>query len=136
LALGALGGYALGRFGVRQLFDRHGRWLGLRLNRLKQLELVVDCWGWPMLILSRSILAVVASGVNFPAGVSRRQLRMFLTYDVVGRLIWTATFVGLGYFLESSAEGAADVVSSLSGVVGLAGLAALMSLRRQRLSSP
>jgi MYXO-CTERM domain-containing protein len=88
-----------------------------------------------MLILSRSILAVAASCVNFLAGVSRQRLRLFLTYDLAGRLIWTAAFVGLGYYLEYTAEGAADVVSGLSGVVGLAGLAALatlLSLRRQR----
>ncbi|MBV9328462.1 MAG: DedA family protein [Chloroflexi bacterium] len=132
---GDLGGYALGRFGGRQLADRHGRWWGLRPSHLKQLELLVDSWGGPMLILSRSILAVVASCVNFLAGVSRQQLGMFLAYDIAGRLIWTAGFVGLGYYLENTAEGAADVVSSLSGLVGLAGLAALvtvLSSRRRR----
>ena len=132
---GDLTGYALGRFGGRQLADRHGHWLGLRPRRLEQLELAVERWGGVMLILSRSILAIVASCVNFLAGVSRQQLRVFLTYDLAGRLIWTATFVGLGYFLANTAEGAADVASSMSGLVGLAGLATLamlMSVRRHR----
>ena len=136
---GDLLGYGAGRFGGGELTRRHGHWLGLRGQRIYQVESLFRRWAGPTLLLSRSALAIVAPAVNLLAGASRENPLVFLTYDTIGRLIWMVAFVGLGYVFAGSAETAADVASSLSGLLGLAGLALLVGVvasgrRRQSVS--
>jgi membrane-associated protein len=125
---GDLIGYGIGRFGGDELTRRHGHWLGLRGQRITQVETLFRRWAGPTLVLSRSFLAIVAPAVNLLAGASRENPLVFLTYDTIGRTIWIVTFVGLGYVFAGSAETAADLASSLSGLLGLAGLALLVGV--------
>jgi membrane protein DedA with SNARE-associated domain len=125
---GDLIGYGVGRLGGTELTRRHGQWLGLRGQRVYQLEMLFRRWAGPTLLLSRSFLAIVAPAVNLLAGASRERLLVFLTYDTIGRAIWVVTFVGLGYAFAGSAETAADLASSLSGLLGLVGLALLVAV--------
>jgi len=77
-------------------------------------------------VLSRSLLSFLSPAVNVLAGAGRYSLRRFLPFDVMGRLIWTSAYLGLGYSLGVGIEAASDFLSSLSGL--LISLAALGGL--------
>lgn len=51
---------------------------------------------------------------------------VFLLFSIVGRMIWTSAYLGLGYGFGVAIEAAADFTSSLSGL--LASLAVLAGL--------
>jgi membrane protein DedA with SNARE-associated domain len=59
-------------------------------------------------------------------------LQAFLLYTTLGRLLWIAIFVGLGYEFAGSAEVAADFASSLSGVLGLLCLTFFLTVALRR----
>ncbi len=130
--LGDLAGYGIGRVGGRELAGRHGRLIGVGARRLSQMEGLFQRWAGPTLLLSRSLLAIAGSAINLLAGASRLRLSVFLAYTLVGRLVWVALFVGLGYAFAGSAETAADLASSLSGLAGMAVVTILVAVAAAR----
>lgn len=124
--LGDMTGYALGRLAGREFLDRRGRWVGLTPARVSRVEALFSRWGGLSVVLSRSLLSFLSSAVNLLAGASRYRMRVFLPFDVAGRLAWTSAYLGLGYGFGEATEAAADFLSSLGGLlVSVAILAAL-----------
>lgn len=79
----------------------------------------------------------LSPAVNVLAGAGRYSLRRFLPLDVVGRLIWTSAYLGLGYSLGVGIQAAADFLSSASGfLISLAVLAGLGLLVYRNHASP
>jgi len=77
-------------------------------------------------LLSRSLISFLSLAVNLVAGASRYRLRLFLPFAIVGRVIWTSAYLGLGYGFGVAIEAAATFTSNLGGLlvslVVLAGL--------------
>jgi membrane protein DedA with SNARE-associated domain len=116
---GDLVGYSIGRAGGDQFARRHGHWLGIGSKRIAQVQALYQRWAGPTMLVSRSLIAILAPAVNLLAGASDESVQEFVAYSTVGRLLWIAIFVGLGYQFAGSAEVAADFASSLSGLLGL-----------------
>jgi membrane protein DedA with SNARE-associated domain len=129
---GDLVGYSIGRLGGQQFARRHGRWMGMGAKRVFQVEALFLRWAGPTLLLSRSLVAIVAPPINLLAGASSQSVRSFVAYAAVGRLVWVGMFVGLGYIFAGSAETTADFASSFSGVLGLLIVTGLVGLSRSR----
>jgi membrane protein DedA with SNARE-associated domain len=124
--LGDLAGYGLGRVLGREFFERRGRWLGLTPALRGRIEIFFQKWGALTVVLSRSLLSFKSSAVSLLAGASRYRLQLFLPSAIVGRLIWSSAYLGLGYAFGVAIEAAADFTSSLGGLlVSLLVLAAL-----------
>jgi membrane-associated protein len=123
---GDLVGYALGGVLGREFFERRGRWLGLTPALRSRIEMFFQRWGVLTVVLSRSLLSFKSSAVSLLAGASRYRLRLFLPSAIVGRLMWSSAYLGLGYGFGVAIEAAADFTSSLGGLlvslVVLAGL--------------
>lgn len=125
-ASGDLAGYGLGRLLGREFLERQGRWLGFTAARQARVELLFQQWGILTVLLSRSLLSFLSSAVNLLAGAGRYRVRVFLLFSILGRMIWTSAYLGLGYGFGVAIEAAADFPSSLSGLlVSLVILAAL-----------
>ena len=125
-ASGDLAGYGIGRLFGREFLVRRGRWLGFTAARQAWVELLFQQWGILTVLLSRSLLSFLSSAVNLLAGAGRYRLRVFLLLSIVGRMIWTSAYLGLGYGFGVAIEAAADFPNSLSGLlVSLVILAAL-----------
>jgi len=124
--LGDLAGYGFGRILGREFFERRGRWLGLTPALRARVEIFFQKWGVLTVVLSRSLLSFKSSAVNLLAGASRYRLRLFLPFAIVGRVIWTSAYLGLGYGFGVAIEAAATFTSNLGGLlvslVVLAGL--------------
>lgn len=135
--LGDVVGYSLGRALGQKFLERRGRWIGFTPARRVRVDVLFQKWGTLSVLLSRSLLSLLSSAVNLLAGTGRYPLRLFLPFSVIGRLIWTSAYLGLGYGLGVAIEAAADFTSSLSGLLisllALAGLGFALSRQQERL---
>jgi membrane protein DedA with SNARE-associated domain len=113
--LGDLIGYGLGRVFGRELLDRRAHWLGLTPDRRARVERLVGRWGALSVLLSRSLVSFLSSAVNLVAGASRYRLAGFVAFAIVGRLVWTSAYLGLGYGASGGLDHAAGFLKNLSG---------------------
>lgn len=134
--LGDIVGYGLGRLLGREFLERRGRWLGFSSVRRARVELLFKQWGVLYVILSRSLVSFLSSAVNLFAGAGRYPFRAFLPFAIVGRLIWTLAYLGLGYGFAVVLDASAELLSSLSVLIlalaALAGVGFMIYGERRR----
>jgi membrane-associated protein len=132
--LGDVIAYAVGRAASEPFLQRWGRWLGYMSGRQARAEALFERWGAPTILLSRTLISHLSSIVSLLAGLHRYQIHAFLTIALLGRLVWTAAYVGLGYALAGNVDAATDFLKNLTGLlVSLSLLAAstlIVSSRR------
>jgi membrane protein DedA with SNARE-associated domain len=80
-------------------------------------------------------IAVVRTGVPLLAGVSHMRYRAFLTWNLLGAVLWSVLHVSIGYAAGSS-RGQLESVFHAAGFVGVGAIAmvALVRIRRRRTS--
>ena len=134
---GDLGGYGIGRVLGDGFLESRGRWFGLTPDRRARAEQLFDRWGALGVLLSRSLVSLLGPAVNLIAGVSRYRFGAFMVFAILGRLLWSSAYLGLGYFAGGGLEPAADFLGSLTGfLVSLALLIGLgVTIRRSNLRS-
>src|SRR5216684_2863158 len=101
--VGALVGWAIGRYGGRRLLERRGRWFHVTPERLDRAERWFGKWGNFGVFIGR-ITPVVRSFVSIPAGVFRLPLAPYSLFTVVGSAVWAFSIAGAGYGLGRSYE--------------------------------
>jgi membrane-associated protein len=117
-----------------------GRWLGPRvfrsdssrlLNRkhLAKAQAFYERHGAKTVILCR-FLAIIRTFAPFVAGVGAMRYPKFLTYSVIGTVLWIGTFLPLGYWLARSHPGAERWV--IWGIVAFAVVPPSISYLRDR----
>jgi membrane protein DedA with SNARE-associated domain len=132
--LGALVGWAIGRWGGRALLERHGRWVHLRPENLERAERWFERHGRAAVFLGR-LTPVVRSFISIPAGTLESPLGPYTVLTLAGSAIWCFGFAGVGWALGSSYEQVHNVfryVDVLAVAGAVAALAALLVLRRRR----
>jgi membrane protein DedA with SNARE-associated domain len=99
--VGALIGWAIGRWGGRPLLESHGRWFHLSPERLDRAEAWFDRWGnWGVFI--GRIVPVVRSFVSIAAGIFEMPLVPYTLLSLAGSAVWAFAFAGAGYGLGTS----------------------------------
>jgi membrane-associated protein len=109
--------YGIGRAVSDRFLVRHGRWIGYSRQRMAGVESLLKKWGGMTVIVSRTLTSSLSSVVSLFAGVSRYSFAQFLGFALIGRLIWTAAYLGLGFAIGSNIEAASDFLANLSGLV-------------------
>ena len=99
--LGCVVGWLIGRWGGRELLERHGRWFHVTPERLDRADSWFQHWGRPGVLIG-TIAPVVRSFVAIPAGLFEMPLAQFLGLALVGSAVWSFVFVGIGYGLGAS----------------------------------
>jgi membrane protein DedA with SNARE-associated domain len=107
-------GYALGRLVSREFLERRARWLGYTAARHARVESLFSRLGGLSVLLSRTLVSHLSSIVNLFAGASRYRLDRFLTLAVLGRLLWTSAYLGLGYAAGTDLEAASGFLANVS----------------------
>jgi membrane protein DedA with SNARE-associated domain len=107
-------GFALGRLLSREFLERRARWLGYSAARHARVEALFNRWGGFGVLLSRTLVSHLSSVVNLFAGASRYRLDRFLALAVIGRLLWTSAYLGLGYAVGTDLEAASSFLANLS----------------------
>ena len=123
-------GYVIGRQAGPRVFNRPD-------SRLFQQEFVDKAYGYferygPRTIVLARFVPIVRTFAPVVAGVSRMHYRTFLTYNVVGGVLWGAGVSALGYFLGQVAFVRSNVEIIILAIVGLSVLPILFELLRAR----
>ena len=125
--------FALGRRLGRPFLLRSGRGLGLTEERLAGVDRWFDRYG-PHAACFGRLLPLARPFGPFLAGASRLDYRRFLPWNVLGCLLFSLVFVGLGYVFYSSYDQLAETagrVGLLVLVVVVAGVMLVRDLRRR-----
>jgi len=114
---GDLVGYYLGRVLSREFLERRGGWLGYTPARRQRVEGLFRRWGLVSVLLSRTLVSTVSPVVNLAAGASGYRLYAFASAVVVGRVLWTGAYLGLGFGVGGALEAAAGFLQNLTGLL-------------------
>lgn len=112
--LGDTVGYGLGRLFGQKFLDRHGHWFGYTSVRQGRVQTLFKRWGSLTVFITRTFVSYLSSIASLLAGVSRYRLPKFLAVALVGRLVWTAGYFGLGYGIGGDWDAAASFLANLS----------------------
>ena len=115
--LGDAAGYGLGRSLSGKILERYGRWIGYSLSRRTRVQLLFDRWGSLTVFITRTFMSYLSSVASLLAGITRFRLPKFLAVALVGRLIWTAAYMGLGYGIGSDWQAATSFLTNLSVLI-------------------
>jgi membrane-associated protein len=123
-------GYAIGRSAGPRIFNRPD-------SRFFQQEYVdkayayFERYGARTIVLARFV-PIVRTFAPVVAGVSRMRYRTFVTYNIVGGVLWGAGVVLLGYYLGGIPFVADNVEPIILGIVALSVLPIVLELLRAR----
>jgi membrane protein DedA with SNARE-associated domain len=136
--LGAIAGWAIGRYGGRPYLESHGRWLHLDRERLDRAESWFERWEDWAVFLGR-LTPLVRSFVSIPAGVLEARFTRYVLLTLAGSAIWCFAFAGAGWAAGASwervhtASSGADYVI-VAAILVLAGWLVVRRIRRRRVS--
>jgi membrane-associated protein len=86
--------YWVGRFIGPKVFDRDSRWI--RREHLRRTQTFYDKYGAVTIIIGR-FMPIVRTFAPFLAGVAGLSYRRFISYSVVGTVLWVGSLVYAGY---------------------------------------
>jgi membrane protein DedA with SNARE-associated domain len=115
--LGDMVAYGVGRAASKRFLERWGRWLGYMPKRQAHAEALFHRWGGLAVLITRTLISHLSSVVSLLAGLHRYRVFPFLGFDVLGRVIWTLAYMGLGYALAGSIEAATDFLKNVTGLL-------------------
>jgi membrane protein DedA with SNARE-associated domain len=132
--LGALLLYALGRKSgerrLKELADKHGRWLTVSRRDLERAKRWFDRHGMAAVFFCR-LVPGLRSLISIPAGIARMNFPLFLACTVIGSALWTAALAWFGYLLGSNFEKVEEYLDPVTWVVFAAiGLAYIVRVIR------
>jgi len=122
--LGDIGGYGIGRLAGERFIARHGHLLGYSGHRKERVEWLFQRWGGATVLMTRTLVSHLSSLASLLAGISRYGFTPFLAYAAAGRVLWTAAYFGLGYFIGNDLDAASGFLANLTGLL----LSALMAV--------
>lgn len=117
---GALPWYWLGyKIGCKRLAswaDTHGRWLTLSGDEVKNANSWFQKHCGKAVVFGRLIPAI-RTLISVPAGIAEMSLARFLTYSLLGTLIWNTLLAGLGYQLGENYAKVAQYLDPVTKII-------------------
>ena len=95
---GAIIAYLVGYYGGRPFLLRFGRLFFVRERELERADEWFARYGTRAVLVLKLLPGIRAFG-SFPAGVTRMKIAPFLLYTMLGSVIWSILFSGIGYTL-------------------------------------
>jgi membrane-associated protein len=115
--LGDVIGYVVGRWLSRELLDRYGGWIGYTRARHARVGLLFRRYGVLTVLLTRTFVSYLSSVTSLLAGASRYRPVEFVSVALLGRLLWTLAYLGIGYAIGADFEAAASLLTNASGLL-------------------
>ncbi|MDP1625443.1 MAG: VTT domain-containing protein [bacterium] len=113
--LGDSVGYAFGRNVGPRIFSREDSFF-FHKKHVERASQFYARHGKKAIILARFV-PIIRTFAPIVAGVGRMEYRTFLTYNIIGGVVWTASFTLLGYFLGKAIPGIGDYIHYI--VIGI-----------------
>jgi membrane protein DedA with SNARE-associated domain len=112
--------YFLGRMidekRLKDLADRHGRWLTISSEDIEKAQKWFDRHGNATVLFCR-LIPGVRSVISIPAGINRMNFAMFTIYTLIGSVVWTSLLTYLGFFLKSNFTKVEEYLSPVSYII-------------------
>lgn len=115
--LGDAAGYGLGRSLSGKILERYGRWIGYSLSRRTRVQVLFDRWGSLTVFITRTFMSYLSSVASLLAGITHFHFPKFLAVALLGRVIWTAAYMGLGYGIGHDWQAATSFLTNLSVLI-------------------
>ena len=115
--LGDMVTYSVGRAATTHFLEQWGRWIGYLPKRQARAEALFERWGGLAVLLTRTLISHLSSIVSLLAGLHRYRVRSFIGFALLGRVIWTVAYMGLGYALGGSIEAATEFLKNLTALL-------------------
>lgn len=109
-------GRAFGEERLKQLADRHGRWMTVSAGEIERANQWFDKYGVWALLVGR-LIPGIRSLISIPAGLSRMNISLFLFYTTLGMAVWTTILASLGYLLRANFGKVEEYLNPISYVV-------------------
>lgn len=133
---GDLVAYAIGRAVSKNLLVRHGRWLGYSEEPRRQIQKLLRRWGGATDIISRTLTSSLSSIVKLFAGIGCYGFARFVSFALVGQLISTSAYLGLGFAVGTNIDAASMFLDNLSGLIIALGVPVATSAYRAGVMRP
>lgn len=95
---GSLIAYFVGLKGGRPLLEKYGKYILITHKRLETADKWFDRYGYEAVLISR-VLPAVRTFISLPAGITRMNLKRFVTYTFAGSLVWCFVLAYIGTLL-------------------------------------
>jgi membrane protein DedA with SNARE-associated domain len=124
-------GYAIGRFGGRELVVRWGKYVFLTPERLDKAEAFFNRHGAKIIVIARFVEGLrQANGII--AGIAVMHWLRFLACNALGAALWVGTWVSVGYFAGQHITAIYNAITKYSlyaAIVAVIVIAVLVALR-------
>lgn len=94
-------GRAVGERRLKELVDKHGRWLTVSCDDIDRAQRWFDKHGATAVFACR-LVPGIRSLVSIPAGLHRMKVVPFLVFTALGAALWTTVLATAGYFLGAN----------------------------------
>ncbi|HEY6024609.1 MAG TPA: hypothetical protein VIV34_10590, partial [Pseudolabrys sp.] len=78
----------------------------------------------------------LSSIVSLLAGIGRYPLPSFLGFALLGRVIWTSAYLGLGFAVGNNIDAASQFLANLSALLITVGVVIILAVYRAGLATP
>lgn len=112
-------GKMLGKTRLKQLADKHGKWVALSGDDIENAQNWFQKHGQTAVLFCR-IVPGVRTYISVPAGISEMSLVPFLIYSTIGTTLWTLLLTYAGYVLGQNYDLVKQYVGPISTVVMVA----------------
>jgi membrane protein DedA with SNARE-associated domain len=130
-------GYAIGRFGGRELVERYGKWVFLTGDRLDRAQKFFERHGGKIVAIARFVEGLrQLNGII--AGTVEMHWAKFLLFNAIGAALWVSIWTSLGYLAGNHVETVTHYFTYFAigvGVVVAASIGWHLYRRRRRGSS-
>ncbi|MCM0593506.1 MAG: DedA family protein [Gloeotrichia echinulata DVL01] len=126
-------GKLLGEQRLKDLADKHGKWLAISSRDIAKAKRWFDTQGNKAVFIGR-LVPGIRTLISVPAGISNMHLLPFLFYTTLGSAAWVGLLTYSGYFLGSKYEVVDEYLAPVSKIVlgGLVLAFAVWVFRRRR----
>jgi len=124
--------YAIGRR-LGEVALRRGKLLGIPIKQshIARAEEFYNRYGGKAIVLARFI-PIVRSVIPFVAGVGRMRYTLFLTYNILGAIIWVFGFILLGYLFGNLPFVRDNYSLAILGIIAVSFLPTIFEVIRSR----
>jgi membrane-associated protein len=122
--------YAVGmRIGPRVFSRPSSRWLnGAHLRRAHDFY---EKHGGKTIVLAR-FMPIIRTFAPFVAGIGRMRYRQFLTYNVVGAVVWVVSFLALGYLFGNQPAVKKNFTFVIAAIIVISAVPAVIEMVKAR----